>query len=173
MSCLPLTSWLFGKLPTHGDFIARGLAPALRDRIDGWLSDEMDRARSEHGENFEARYDAAPPWRFVDGAEGGVICASIDSAGRRFPLLAAMAVGAETQAAAAAEASEAAIFRAFELGSNADGLAALLAESPLDDGEPPLQSGWWVDGADDFLPGRWPDGLISRMLSSVPQVETP
>lgn len=165
MSCHPLTSWLFGKLPTHGDFIARGLSPDLRERIDLWLSAEMDRARGDHGEAFEARYDAAPPWRFVDGVEGGVICASIDSAGRRFPILAGMKAPDETQVSAAAAASEAAIFHAFSEGSNADGLARLLAESALDDGDPPLQAGWWVDGGDDFLPGRWPDGLISRMLA--------
>lgn len=165
MSCLPLTAWLFGKLPSHGDFIGRGLSPDLRERIDLWLSDEMARARSDHGEAFEERYDAAPPWRFVDGTEGGVICASIDSAGRRFPILAGMKTGGETQVSAAAAASEAAIFHAFEEGSNADGLAALLAESELEDGEPPLQTGWWVDGGGDFLPGRWPDGLISRMLA--------
>lgn len=165
MSCLPLTAWLFGKLPTHGDFIARGLAPDLRERIDGWLSDEMARARSDHGEVFEDRYDAAPPWRFVDGAEGGVICASIDSAGRRFPILAGLTGTGAEQAAAAAAASETAIFRTFEEGGNADALAALLAESVLEDGEPPLQTGWWVDGGDHFMPGRWPDGLISRMLA--------
>lgn len=168
MSCLPLTSWLFGKLPSHGDFIARGLAPDLRERIDLWLSAEMNRARSDHGEEFEARYDAAPPWRFVDGSEGGVICASIDSAGRRFPILAAMRAATEEGASAAAAASEAAIFRAFEEGSNADGLAAILAESGIEDGDPPLQAGWWVDGGDEFLPGRWPEGLISRMLGFGP-----
>lgn len=165
MSCLPVTAWLFGKLPTHGDFIARGLAPALRDRIDGWLSDEMARARRDHGEAFEDRYDAAPPWRFVDGTEGGVICASIDSAGRRFPILAGLIAAGEAQSASAAAVSEAAIFRAFAESHNADGLAALLREAELEDGEPPLQAGWWVDGGDDVLPGRWPDGLISRMLS--------
>ena len=165
MSCLPVTAWLFGKLPTHGDFVARGLAPALRDRIDGWLSDEMARARRDHGEAFEDRYDAAPPWRFVDGAEGGVICASIDSAGRRFPILAGLTAGSDAQSSSAAAMSEAAIFRAFAESRNADGLAALLAEAELEGGEPPLQAGWWVDGGDDFLPGRWPDGLMSRMLS--------
>jgi len=164
MSCLPLTSWLFGKLPSHGDFIARGLAPDLRERIDLWLSDEMARARADHGAEFEARYDAAPPWRFVDGTQGGVICASIDSAGRRFPILAGMRTSAAEQAGSAAAASETAIFRAFEEGSNADDLAAILAGSEVDDGDPRLQAGWWVDGAGDFLPGRWPDGLISRML---------
>lgn len=177
MSCLPLTSWLFGKLPSHGDFIARGLAPDLREKMDLWLSDEMARAREDHGDDFETLYDAAPPWRFVDGAAGGVICASIDSAGRRFPILAGMGTGSAEQAGSAAEASETAIFRAFELGSNADGLAAILAESGIEEGDPPVQTGWWVDGGDEFLPGRWPNGLISRMLGTIPggygpQVET-
>ncbi len=165
MSCLPVTAWLFGKLPTHGDFIARGLAPAMRDRIDGWLSDEMARARRDHGEAFEDRYDAAPPWRFVDGAEGGVICASIDSAGRRFPILVGLTGERDVQSSSAAALSEAAIFRAFAEGRNADALAALLAQAELEEGNPPFQTGWWVDGGDNFLPGRWPDGLISRMLS--------
>lgn len=165
MSCLPLTSWLFGKLPSHGDFVSRGLAPALRERIDHWLSEEMARALSDHGDAFEERYDAAPPWRFVEGAEGGVICASIDAAGRRFPIFAGLTASSETQAAAAAAACETAIFHTFETGGGADDLAAILAKSALEDGDPPLQVGWWLDGGDDFLPGRWPNGLISRMLA--------
>ena len=53
-----MTAWLFGKMPAHGDFVSRGLGPTMRDRLDLWLSAEMDVARAEFGDEFEPRYDA-------------------------------------------------------------------------------------------------------------------
>ena len=85
MSCRPVTAWLFGKLPSHGDFVTRGLSPAERDQLDRWLSDEMEQARDMLGEQFAARFDETPPVLFAHpceaGWEGGALCPSIDSAG--------------------------------------------------------------------------------------------
>jgi type VI secretion system protein ImpM len=163
-----VSAWLFGKLPAHGDFVARGLSPERRARLDAWLSAEMDRARADHGEAFEARYDAAPPWRYAGGGAGAVICPSVDSVGRRFPLVAGVEAGDETRAQAAAAACEAAIFGAFAQGMDADELWHALSGTRLQAGDPPRRAGWWVDGAEAFVAGEHPRGLLSRMLAGAP-----
>ena len=92
MSQRAVGAWMFGKMPTLGDFVARGLGQQARVDLDTWLSQEMVSARAEAGEGFEARYDAAPAWNFVECDDagqwnGGALCASQDQAGRRFPLI--------------------------------------------------------------------------------------
>ncbi|HYD46690.1 MAG TPA: type VI secretion system-associated protein TagF, partial [Phenylobacterium sp.] len=57
--------WLFGKLPSHGDFVARGLDTGTRAAWDAWLSEGVGGARAALGEAFDAAYEIAPPWRFV------------------------------------------------------------------------------------------------------------
>jgi type VI secretion system protein ImpM len=168
MSYHAVRAWFFGKLPAHGDFVARGLRSEARNRLDAWLSAEMIRARAEHGEAFDERYDAAAPWRYAATSVGGVICASIDASGRRFPVLAGLDVPLASLARAGAAACEDAIFGAFAQGMDADQLWQALSEAPLQPGEPPEAAGWWVDGADVFLAGVRPRGLISRMLSMEP-----
>ena len=88
---------LFGKLPSHGDFVARGLAAPAQAAWDGWLSEGVAAARQALGERFDEAYEAAPPWRFVggpgafgDGWRAGAFAASVDAVGRRFPILIAV-----------------------------------------------------------------------------------
>ena len=40
---------VLGKLPFHGDFVARGVSAAVRDEIDRWLVETMATARDELG----------------------------------------------------------------------------------------------------------------------------
>ncbi len=172
----PLTTWLFGKLPTHGDFIARGLSPARREELDLWLSNEMVGAREVFGARFEDAYDAATPWMLSarDDAghwQGAAICPSVDAAGRRFPIIAGGSAGDARTAVEMAVCAEQAIYRAFEEGLSADGLHPLLAN---DDAaatlalEVPPPEGWWRDGNErvgpDHLAGFAPVGLVTRML---------
>jgi type VI secretion system protein ImpM len=182
MSSHPLTTWLFGKLPAHGDFIARGLSPARRDELDLWLSNEMVHARDAFGAQFEDAYDAATPWllsaRDDTGAwHGAAICPSVDAAGRRFPIIAGAAAADAATAAAMAIWAEQAIYRAFEQGLSADGLHPLLAndnaaasiadDTSVSDGWRGSE-GWWRDGNErvgpDHLAGFAPTGLVTRML---------
>jgi len=81
---------IFGKLPAHGDFVARGIGAAEREALDAWLSGEMLAARAALGGDFEERYDRAPPWRFAGPDGAGVLVASVDGVGRRFPLYLAL-----------------------------------------------------------------------------------
>ena len=86
-----MSAFLHGKLPAHGDFVSRGLAPDERDLVDGWLAASLASARDALGAGFEAAFDAAPPWRFAwrDGARwtAGALAPSADAVGRRYPIL--------------------------------------------------------------------------------------
>lgn len=171
MSSLALTPWLFGKLPALGDFVSRGIDMAARDRLDGWLSSEMEAARDRWGDAFDARYDAAPAWTFVDRDEtghwcGGALCASMDRAGRRFPLLAAAPAEDASAAASTGAAWIEAMYQGFAEGWDADALLAV----PLGAGSitwQPVAPEWALVGESGpvvQVPGSFPSGVIDRML---------
>ncbi len=175
MSQRAIGGWLFGKMPTLGDFVVRGLGQQTRDHLDGWLSREMEAARAAAGDGFEARYDAAPPWNFVECDEagqwnGGALCASQDRAGRRFPLI--MAIPADDAAAAAAlsEGCLAAMCQAFAEGWDPDQLVTAPVVPQHDSRWQPEGEEWSLlaeDGPALVLPGRYPTGIISRMVEMV------
>ncbi len=169
----PAGAWLFGKIPAHGDFISRGLDHATHTLLDDWLSVEVARAR-ERFADFDARYVQTPPWYFVDqdgaGAwSGGALCLSVDKVGRRFPVIvAAPAIGADTAHKVALAALEL-VFTTFSEGWDADQLALALGSIVADSGSGPVptQSVWAIeadDGTRIEMTGRFPDGLIERML---------
>ena len=159
---------LFGKLPSHGDFVARNLDPAAREALDGWASAGLERARETLGEAFEAAHDSAPPWRFVSGPgplgplwRAGAAAPSIDTAGRRFVIVLAVDALAPGEAAgggeAIAEAMEGLIYGAFERGLGADAVsaeaAAMLERDKLvkpDQAAP--QERWWTLGGPEHAP---------------------
>jgi type VI secretion system protein ImpM len=74
----------FGKLPSTGDFVARGLPDAFRKQWDAWLTRHIAPLQRQ-GQSF-------PPgglrFRLPSGGRlaAGVILPSQDSAGRLFPL---------------------------------------------------------------------------------------
>lgn len=173
MSCRPVNAWLFGKMPTHGDFVSRGLSPERRNRLDTWLSAEMMQSREQYGNHFDASFERAPPWRFANQSdeaswEGGALCASVDSAGRRFPLIVGRVASDAALVINAADACETAIYRAFNDRLSADELWDVAATEavPALISEPVL--GWWTDGNEDFparrLADLFPSGLIATML---------
>jgi len=87
-------SGFYGKLPSHGDFLQRGVSDDFVNHWDAWLQDGMARSRSELGE--EAWLDVfltSPLWRFAlaSGVLGvpvwaGILLPSVDRVGRYFPL---------------------------------------------------------------------------------------
>ncbi len=164
---------MFGKMPTHGDFIARGLAAEERDALDLYLSGELAAARESLGESYEDLFDSAPPWRFAWAGEtwsAGAVASSVDSVGRRFPLVVGRTETKPESVTAVAEACEQAIYDAFEQSWTADELAAAVeALEAAEREERPIES-WWTLGSESFdeasLPGARPVGLLRAMLSS-------
>lgn len=166
-----MSAMLFGKLPAHGDFVSRGIVPDVRDQWDVNLSTSIAAAR---GEAFDAHYGTAPPWRFirpeVNRWLAGAIALSMDSAGRRFPIVGGVFIDTPSSAESIAAQCEVALFSALGEGWTADQLAAALANiaatETLD-----IDAGtglWWVDGGADVgiasLTGPLPPTLISAML---------
>jgi type VI secretion system protein ImpM len=171
-------AFVFGKLPRHGDFIARGLTAEDRGAWDGWLSAALDRSREDLGESFEAAHEAAPPWRFVcepgefgPDVKAGALAPSIDSAGRRFFIVIGGRAPPADRAEAIAEQMEELIYRAFEDNLDADALAAA-AQALLDgaandddakgeDSAAPASRWWTAETRRDRPPPRlidWPGG---------------
>ena len=171
MSRRPLTRWLFGKLPARGDFLSRGLDFAMRDAIDQWLSADIAAARARFGAAFDTRWQAAPPWCFVDADDlgqwsGGGLCASVDAAGRAFPLVIAVPANDPGEAAAAAGGCVEALHAALGTGWSADDLQ-VAPITPVALGWQPAAPAWALIGEAGpplVAPGRFPRGVVSRML---------
>jgi type VI secretion system protein ImpM len=84
---------LFGKLPSHGDFLRRRASDAFVDAWDAWLRECLAASREALGERWLDVYLTSPAWRFVcaAGACGpaaviGLMVPSVDRVGRYFPL---------------------------------------------------------------------------------------
>jgi type VI secretion system protein ImpM len=89
----------FGKVTSHGDFVARRLAPSFQRPWDEWLQSGLQESRQALGENWLATYLSSPIWRFAlapgmcgDQGWAGLVMPSVDRVGRHFPLTLAGAV---------------------------------------------------------------------------------
>jgi type VI secretion system protein ImpM len=164
---------VIGKLPSHGDFVARGVSAGERHELDEWLAGSMASAREEFGDRFDEAFDEAPPFRFAWSDEcwtAGALAASIDSAGRRFPLLVARGDLAQEQVGPAARLCEEAASEAIAAGWSADELLQAVAAAEIAPGTSQVIDGWWNEDLGDAGPrlkDRRPAGILSHMLASV------
>ena len=83
---------LYGKLPTHGDFIQRNLPSTFVKQWDVWLQHFVAGAKEKIGADWLNIYLTSPIWRFVlshgvidDGRWAGILMPSVDQVGRYFP----------------------------------------------------------------------------------------
>ena len=148
-----MTAWVFGKLPAHGDFVARGMAAVDRTALDAWLSTSLLDAREAYGPDFADRFDAAQPWRAEGGGVAGAIAASQDAVGRRFPVL-LLADAATRDSAACEELLRSAIVAGWDVD-----LLAMAAEHPTGAVER------WIGQAGPRLMGERPVDLLRAMLA--------
>ncbi|MCB8881031.1 type VI secretion system-associated protein TagF [Acidisoma cellulosilytica] len=86
----------FGKLPSRGDFVGRGLSALTVSALDAWASQSLNAALAQLAEDWGPVWAAAPVWHFTlppgqCGPYGlrGLFYPSMDKVGRRFPLIAA------------------------------------------------------------------------------------
>ncbi|MEP7306550.1 MAG: type VI secretion system-associated protein TagF [Acidobacteriota bacterium] len=84
---------LFGKLPSHGDFLRRRVSDAFVDAWDTWLREGLAASREALGERWLDVYLTSPAWRFLCAAATcgpapviGLMVPSVDRVGRYFPL---------------------------------------------------------------------------------------
>ncbi|MQW89271.1 type VI secretion system-associated protein TagF [Sinorhizobium saheli] len=84
----------FGKLPTHGDFVATGIGQVLQRELDDWLQSGLRAGEERLGSGWRAVFHAMPPWRFIvekglwgPATVAGILLPSTDRVGRSFPLV--------------------------------------------------------------------------------------
>lgn len=84
---------LYGKHPAKGDFLEAGLPAPLLRLVETWLDSALADVRDVLGAEWQGTWDRAPMLRFWLG-EGlwgapvaGILAASKDKVGRRFPLM--------------------------------------------------------------------------------------
>jgi type VI secretion system protein ImpM len=84
---------LYGKLPSHGDFLRRRTSDAFVTAWDAWLQDCMAASRASLGDRWLDVYLTSPAWRFAAAAGAcgpapliGLVVPSVDRVGRYFPL---------------------------------------------------------------------------------------
>jgi type VI secretion system protein ImpM len=84
---------LYGKLPSHGDFLQRRVPPEFLTSWDGWLQSGIAASRTALAHQWEQTYLTSPVWRFALSASAcgraavaGLMAPSVDRVGRFFPL---------------------------------------------------------------------------------------
>jgi len=84
---------LYGKLPTHGDFLRRRVDDDFVNGWDVWLQHCIAHSRASLGEAWLDTYLTSPAWRFAlapavcgAAAVAGILVPSVDRVGRYFPL---------------------------------------------------------------------------------------
>lgn len=113
---------VYGKLPSHGDFLKRRVSDAFVDVWDAWLRECITASRAALGGRWLDLYLTSPAWRFAcaAGACGpasviGVVAPSVDQVGRYFPLTVVAELPATASIITAAAASERFLDRAERL----------------------------------------------------------
>lgn len=88
---------LYGKLPTHGDFIQRNLPSGFISEWDAWLQHYVAGAKEKIGADWLDIYLTSPIWRFVfshgvidESHWAGILMPSVDQVGRYYPFTVAM-----------------------------------------------------------------------------------
>jgi type VI secretion system protein ImpM len=91
---------LFGKLPSHGDFINRGVPTPVEGAWTRWLDGCLGAAKAKLDEYWLPTYLSSPPWRFaldaglIDGGPVvGVLASSVDKVGRAYPMAGFLSLG--------------------------------------------------------------------------------
>lgn len=85
---------IYGKLPSHGDFLNLGMPRSFRDSWDRWCQNAISCSQQQLGTQWLRYYLVSPVWRFVFTAGGcgeqactGIMIPSVDRVGRYFPLV--------------------------------------------------------------------------------------
>jgi type VI secretion system protein ImpM len=84
---------IYGKLPSHGDFLQRRVPPEFLTPWDDWLQAGIAASRTALADQWADTYLTSPLWRFALSASAcgraavaGLVAPSVDRVGRFFPL---------------------------------------------------------------------------------------
>jgi type VI secretion system protein ImpM len=84
---------IYGKLPSHGDFLQRRVPPEFLTPWDEWLQAGIAASRGALAQEWADTYLTSPVWRFALSASAcgraavaGLMAPSVDRVGRFFPL---------------------------------------------------------------------------------------
>jgi type VI secretion system protein ImpM len=84
---------IYGKLPSHGDFLQRRVPPEFLAPWDEWLQGGIAASRAALADQWTDTYLTSPLWRFALSASAcgrapvaGLMAPSVDRVGRFFPL---------------------------------------------------------------------------------------
>ena len=84
---------LYGKLPSHGDFLQRRVPPGFLTPWDEWLQQGLAASRATLADQWTSTCRTSPVWRFALSASAcgraaiaGLMGPSVDRVGRFFPL---------------------------------------------------------------------------------------
>lgn len=169
----PATAGFFGKLPTTGDFVSRGLPALFQRRWDGWVTRYLA-PRLWNGAEWPL---GGVRFRLVSGSRvaAGVVLPGKDAAGRQFPF-SAILIGHTLPAPSAldpwCDACMAGYTAALGADISADALWDLLdgIAAPAGNGVATDLLLWSVDtppiSADPENPAPALDQIFSRSLSS-------
>ena len=109
----PFDVGLYGKLPSHGDFLRRRVSDGFVAVWDAWLQDGLGASRAALGDAWLDVYLTSPVWRFAAaaGVSGsspivGVLVPSVDRVGRYFPLTLVAELPVEADLLAVSAAAE-------------------------------------------------------------------
>ncbi len=90
----PSVIGFFGKIPSRGDFVTRGLSSGLVDAWGSWMAPALGASRALLGAQWDDAWMVAPVWRFAlpAGLCGsapvlGLMRPSADRVGRLYPLM--------------------------------------------------------------------------------------
>ena len=146
----------FGKIPSRGDFVRRGLPSPVVKALEDWCQAVLPASRERLGERWTEAWMAAPIWHWRVAAGGcgpdalaGVWLPSTDRAGRLFPLIMVLVGPGLSTGSAGLDALERLGLAAIErdvtpeqLGEAVDAALAVLPTAPL----PGDGSEWWTTG---------------------------
>ncbi len=89
----PYRVGLYGKLPSHGDFLRRRVSDGFVAVWDAWLQESLTASREALTDRWLDVYLTSPAWRFACAPRAcgaapvvGVMVPSVDRVGRYFPL---------------------------------------------------------------------------------------
>lgn len=82
----------FGKLPSFGDFIYRGVSADLSKSIDSWIMQSIEESKGCLKDSWQNMYFNSPIWRFTtspgilsENTVTGLVMPSVDKSGRCYP----------------------------------------------------------------------------------------